>query len=188
MNSNLVQKLRQEFIELDFRRCSLHCHGDNASKELKNNSVFRLLSALVGCRWLHACSFNTLQSGHSHEDIDEAFSALAGQHSFALKFLAQLMTALSCLRIIFEFHGFLQILRQRRCQRQPRLVHDQSQNQLQKRTQITKKCAEIAGTRPTEPVRRVFRDKDRAWSFGLFVKNIPVWGSWMKTRSWSLFF
>ena len=126
MNSNLVQKLRQ-------------------TKELKNNIVFRLLSALVGCRWLHACSFNTLQSGHSHEDIDEAFSALAGQHSFALKCLAQLMTALSCLRIIFGFHGFLQILRQRRCQRQPRLVHDQSQNQPQKRMQITNKMCGNCG-------------------------------------------
>ena len=74
MNSNMVQKLRQKFIELDLRRCSLHCHGDNASKELKNNSV-------LGCRWLHACSFNTLQC-HSHEEIDEAFSALAGHTAF----------------------------------------------------------------------------------------------------------
>lgn len=128
---HVLEVVRQEFGEVDLRRCSLHCHGDNASKELKNNSVCRLLSALVGCRRLHSCSLNTLQSGHSHEDIDQAFSSLAGHIANEA-----------------ELHT-------------PAAFIESIQRWLSK-----------ASTRPTEPVRRVFRvDKNRAWSFGFFRQN-----------------
>ena len=51
--------------------------GDNSSKELKNNSILRLLGACVSQRRLHSASLSTFLSGHSHEDIDQCFSSLA---------------------------------------------------------------------------------------------------------------
>lgn len=74
---HVLEVVKEEFPNLDLRRTSLHCHADNASKELKNNTCLRLLSALVGSRRIAACSLNMLQSGHSHEDIDQIFSGLA---------------------------------------------------------------------------------------------------------------
>lgn len=74
---NVLDVIKQECPELDLRRTVLHLHSDNASKELKNNTCLRLMSTLVGGRRLAACSLNTLQSGHSHEDIDQIFSGLA---------------------------------------------------------------------------------------------------------------
>ena len=72
-----LEVLKENYPQLDLRKCVLHCHGDNASSELKNNSVLRLLSCLVATRRLQSCSLSTLQSGHSHEDIDQCFSSLA---------------------------------------------------------------------------------------------------------------
>ena len=69
--------LKDKFPLLDMRNVHLSCHGDNSSKELKNNSVMRLLSGLVAVRRLKGASLGTLQSGHSHEDIDQMFSSLA---------------------------------------------------------------------------------------------------------------
>eukprot|EP00435_Cladocopium_sp_Y103_P040428 s301_g11.t1 len=55
----------------------VHFCGDNSSRELKNNSVVRLLSGMVSCGRVRVASLQTLESGHSHEDIDQMFSSLA---------------------------------------------------------------------------------------------------------------
>ena len=55
----------------------VHFCGDNSSRELKNNSVCRLLSGLVSAGRVRVATLQTLESGHSHEDIDQMFSSLA---------------------------------------------------------------------------------------------------------------
>ena len=56
---------------LDLKRCELVAFGDNSSKELKNNSVLRLLGGLVQTHKIKRSELRTLESGHSHEDLDE---------------------------------------------------------------------------------------------------------------------
>lgn len=70
--------LKEEF-NLDLRQAHYACHADNASKELKNNCCLQILSGLVSLHRLKAASANFLQSGHSHDDLDQSFSSLA-QH------------------------------------------------------------------------------------------------------------
>ncbi|CAK9044628.1 Integrase catalytic domain-containing protein [Durusdinium trenchii] len=71
----------------DTRRMELVCQSDNCCREVKNNSVVRLLGLWVGC--------------HSHEDIDALFGALTYhlEREFELHtdaaFLASLQTFLS---------------------------------------------------------------------------------------------
>ena len=69
--------LREQYPHIDYRKVHLSLHGDNSSKELKNNSVLRLVSGLTSTRRVLSASLNTLMSGHSHEDIDQSFSSLA---------------------------------------------------------------------------------------------------------------
>lgn len=69
--------LREQYPHIDYRKCHVSLHGDNSSKELKNNSVLRLLSGLTSTRRVRSASLSTLMSGHSHEDIDQSFSSLA---------------------------------------------------------------------------------------------------------------
>ncbi len=75
--AHVLEVIKKEFPELDTRQCHLALHGDNSSKGLKNNTILRLLASMVGCHRLQECSLNTLQAGHSHEDIDQLFSGLA---------------------------------------------------------------------------------------------------------------
>lgn len=75
--SHALHILKSQFPSIDVRKTHFSCHGDNSSKELKNNSLLRLLSACVSQRRLYSVSLSTLMSGHSHEDIDQCFSSLA---------------------------------------------------------------------------------------------------------------
>ena len=68
-----LHTIGKEFSHVDLRTVHCSLHGDDSSKELKNNSVLRLLSSAVSCRRLKSA----LMSGHSHEDIDQTFSSLA---------------------------------------------------------------------------------------------------------------
>jgi len=63
--------------ELELRACHVKLHGDNSSKELKHNTACRWLGALCLGRRIRTGELNCLQSGHSHEDIDQVFSGLA---------------------------------------------------------------------------------------------------------------
>ena len=63
--------------DIDLRNTELILVTDNASKEGKNNTVLRFLSGMVLTRKLLRAEFRSLESGHSHEDLDQAFSSLA---------------------------------------------------------------------------------------------------------------
>ena len=75
--SHAINAVAINFPDLDLRYTHVKVHGDNSSKELKNNSCCRLLGSLCLARRIHSGEMNTLQSGHSHEDIDQCFSQLA---------------------------------------------------------------------------------------------------------------
>eukprot|EP00438_Fugacium_kawagutii_P023129 Skav208786 [mRNA] locus=scaffold931:204460:215795:- [translate_table: standard] len=62
---------------VDLKRYEVIAFGDNSSKELKNNAVLRLLSGLTASRRIRRAELRTLQSGHSHEDLDQTFSILS---------------------------------------------------------------------------------------------------------------
>lgn len=62
---------------VDLRSYEVIAFGDNSSKELKNNGVLRLLSGLTASRRIRRAELRTLQSGHSHEDLDQTFSVLS---------------------------------------------------------------------------------------------------------------
>lgn len=63
--------------DIDLRNTELVLVTDNASKEGKNNTVLRFLSGMVLTRKLLRAEFRSLESGHSREDLDQAFSSLA---------------------------------------------------------------------------------------------------------------
>lgn len=62
---------------IDLRDCTIWVQSDNASKECKNNTMMRILAGLVVTRRCRAARLCCLQSGHSHEDIDQWFSGLS---------------------------------------------------------------------------------------------------------------
>lgn len=62
---------------LDLSQCEVVVFGDNSSKEIKNNSICRLLASLTNCFKIRRGELRTLESGHSHEDLDQTFSILS---------------------------------------------------------------------------------------------------------------
>ena len=54
-----------------------HIVSDNTSRECKNNTQLRLLSALTSHGVIKGGSLRNLRSGHSHEDIDQLFGSAA---------------------------------------------------------------------------------------------------------------
>ena len=75
--SHALEYLQEKYPTLDLRRCNVKVHGDNSSKELKNNSCCRWLGFLTLARRIRTGELNCLHSGHSHEDIDQIFSQLS---------------------------------------------------------------------------------------------------------------
>lgn len=67
--------------DLDLSQCEVIAFGDNSSKELKNNSVCRLLAGLTNSFRIKRSELRTLESGHSHEDLDQVFSVLSAHLS-----------------------------------------------------------------------------------------------------------
>ena len=61
---------------VDMRVVSLHLQADNTAREVKNNTVLRLVGSLVASHRLHDCQVCNLLAGHSHEDIDVFFSGV----------------------------------------------------------------------------------------------------------------
>ena len=72
---NVLEKIAADG-QLDLREYTLCIHGDNCSKEIKNNSMCRFLALLTARNRIKRARLATLQSGHSHEDIDQCFSLL----------------------------------------------------------------------------------------------------------------
>ena len=75
--AHVLHRLASEF-NIDCRFVQLLIQSDNCSKEGKNNTVLRWLSAQVAARRLARAETRFLQSGHSHEDVDSWFALLAG--------------------------------------------------------------------------------------------------------------
>ena len=59
---------------VDLRPVTLSLQGDNCPRELKNNTLLRVLAGWVARSRLKAAELSFLTSGHSHEDIDAHFS------------------------------------------------------------------------------------------------------------------
>ena len=55
----------------------VHVVSDNTTRETKNNTTLRLLSALTSHGLIMGGSLRNLRSGHSHEDIDQMFGNAA---------------------------------------------------------------------------------------------------------------
>lgn len=72
---HVLTRMRDSGINL--ARVSLHVQADNTSRELKNSTTLRFLSALVSHKILESCTLSHLRSGHSHEDVDQCFGSLA---------------------------------------------------------------------------------------------------------------
>ena len=61
---------------VDLRDCELAVQADNCSKECKSNAFLKLLSYLVARGRVKRARLSCLVSGHSHEDVDQAFSLM----------------------------------------------------------------------------------------------------------------
>lgn len=61
---------------VDLRKVSLHVQADNTAREVKNNTLLRLVGALVASHRIHDGTASCLLAGHSHEDVDAFFSCL----------------------------------------------------------------------------------------------------------------
>ncbi|CAE7660716.1 unnamed protein product [Symbiodinium sp. CCMP2592] len=62
---------------IDLRQCEILCQADNTARESKNNTIVRLLAALVAAKKVGRAEARFLQSGHSHEDVDGFFGHVA---------------------------------------------------------------------------------------------------------------
>ena len=62
---------------MDPRQCELVVQSDNCSREIKNNSLLRMLGLWVSLHRLGRAELRNLRAGHSHEDIDAWFGHLS---------------------------------------------------------------------------------------------------------------
>ena len=73
----VAHSLHQASERTDLRGYEVHLQMDNCGRENKNNTLCRFAGVMVGtgrCAQFQICF---LESGHSHEDIDQFFSALS---------------------------------------------------------------------------------------------------------------
>lgn len=64
--------------QLDLTKVFLNVQADNCVKEVKNNTVLRMLAMWICLGKVAGGELTFLTSGHSHEDIDALFSLLRG--------------------------------------------------------------------------------------------------------------
>ena len=60
----------------DLRSVFLHLQADNASKEVKNQTLLRICALWVARRQIKGIQLSFLSSGHSHEDVDAMFAVV----------------------------------------------------------------------------------------------------------------
>ncbi|CAL1153220.1 unnamed protein product [Cladocopium goreaui] len=65
--------------KMDMREFEVICQSDNTSREVKNNVTARLFGTLVGLHKVKRMELRCLASGHSHEDVDQYFSAIGSE-------------------------------------------------------------------------------------------------------------
>ena len=63
--------------QFELRSTDLYLQCDNTPRETKNMTLLRLLSSMVSAHLIHRAQLQCLQSGHSHEDVDQAFSLVS---------------------------------------------------------------------------------------------------------------
>lgn len=68
---------RMQASGVNLARCHFHLQGDNTSREVKNSTLMRFLSALTSHKICQSTSMGHLRSGHSHDDVDQMFSSCA---------------------------------------------------------------------------------------------------------------
>ena len=69
--------LNQLGSKIDLRSVELLLQSDNCGRGTKNNTLTRWAGMLVGCHRLARIELRFLETGHSHEDVDQYFSAVA---------------------------------------------------------------------------------------------------------------
>ncbi|CAK9118156.1 unnamed protein product [Durusdinium trenchii] len=67
----------QKRFNLDLSKMHCHIQSDNCVRETKNNTLARWCSAMTSRGIFSSCVMACLRTGHSHEDIDQAFGRLA---------------------------------------------------------------------------------------------------------------
>lgn len=72
----LSHSLHQIGHYIDLRTATVHIQADNTCRETKNNTLARLCGLMCGLHRCHHIELNFLTSGHSHEDVDQFFSAV----------------------------------------------------------------------------------------------------------------
>ncbi len=71
----VLQMLRRRGVDL--KNCWLHGQFDNAASENKNNTVMQFMAYLVSAGICKRTTMGFLQTGHTHEDVDQEHGALA---------------------------------------------------------------------------------------------------------------
>ena len=64
-------------LPLDLRSAEVAIQSDNCSRETKNNTLARWAGTMVGLHRVHRMELRFLSTGHSHEDVDQYFSAMS---------------------------------------------------------------------------------------------------------------
>ena len=102
------------------RGCSLSIHADNTCREVKNNPFLRWAALQTSCGNFKNVSVRFLRTGHSHEDVDQAFGRLA-RHLSRLKvaqepsdFLDSIKQFASGMGRPHEAHNYVTIMAQTR--------------------------------------------------------------------------
>ena len=73
----IAHSLSKVASRTDVRGCQIHIQMDNCGRENKNNTVCRFAGMMTGSGRCQSCLLSFLESGHSHEDIDQSFSTLS---------------------------------------------------------------------------------------------------------------
>ena len=85
--------------KVDIKQLDIQLQCDNASRELKNNHVFRYAAGLVSAGVVKSVRVSCLRTGHSHEDIDQLFGQIAAH----LKGLRSGLTSTDFLESLADF-------------------------------------------------------------------------------------
>ena len=64
-------------LPIDLRSAEIFLQADNTSRECKNNSLTRLCGLLTGLHRVKRMEMRFLMTGHSHDDVDQYFSAVS---------------------------------------------------------------------------------------------------------------
>ena len=93
----VLHTLHQFAAHQDLRNFEVVIEADNTPRECKNNTLTRLMAFLCGSHRCRRAQLQFLQSGHSHEDIDQFFSVLSN-----LVERTKILETAECFRTLIE--------------------------------------------------------------------------------------